>query len=199
MSGSRVHLRSAVVVLIAAITAVSPLRGQGFGNLLGPRQLALSEPVSPSVAVTFRGEKVEPGMERLLFAVMWRGRPGWFSARSATTVITPVGPNVQTMTALDALARTVTFNGPTVVVQGRTFDLQTANVLLFDNAGGQEAATFVRSFGVQAHMPSATGARGRLSALLALPEFREFLRCEERAAANLLPPTQNVCVATSGR
>lgn len=142
-----------------------------------------SGPLSPSVSATFRARTQDSELYRLDFLVLWRGEPGWLlkiqrwssggSRREWTSVQQLDGFQLEVQVDLEALSGEIA---------GTPVDLRTANVFLVDGVGDPAGPVIVDSYFIEAGLRPGRGVAMLLPILRAVPELRDYLRCDTPAA-----------------
>ena len=138
--------------------------------------------ISPVALVTWVAWYGSDGVRVLDLLVLWRGSPGWFmkgsqrgsssggSAGSFHSTITYGGLDLQ----LDFQSEI-----RVAQIQGKTVQLQDANVILVDHVDTIDKLEIVDTIKIDPEFPSSDGGYPRIDAMLRRsPDIVSFLRCD---------------------
>jgi hypothetical protein len=184
-----IPLRAVTLALLAVVVTTSvPARAQQFGFNGGG-----SGPLSPSVVATWQHHfEAAPGQQDSIpfsgpmvldLLVLWRGRPGWFDGSVGTGA---GGTDGVHFVGFRGRSLQVRFDrqADTVQIEGQTFPLQGANVVLLDGVDTANAAPVVGMMRVDPAMSTGPLAGGGptldpLSMIIhRSPELFDYLRCD---------------------
>jgi len=155
--------------------------------------------LSASVMGSYYFTRGDAGMSRLEMLVLWRGQPSWYATRStiagaamfsgfgAPSMNGRVFSASSTYNGVQLMASTDTDNSR-LIVQGQTFDLRRANVVLVDGVDGASGPVIVDTFRIDAQLPNIASSDILIPVVNAAPEIQAFLRCGAPAVRGTVTP-----------
>jgi len=155
--------------------------------------------LSSSVLGSYYFTRGDAGLSRLEVLVLWRGQPSWYATRSAGTGASTLSSfgapsmsgGVWSMTSTyNGLPMTVSTdaNNSRLIVQGQSFDLRRANVVLVDAVDGTSGPVIVDTFRIDAQLGDVASSDILIPVVNATPEIQAFLRCGAPAARGTVTP-----------
>jgi hypothetical protein len=155
--------------------------------------------LSSSVMGSYYFTRGDAGMSRLEMLVLWRGQPSWYSTRAtAAGAATFSGFGAPSMNGR-VFSASSTYNGvqliastdtdsSRLIVQGQTFDIRRANVVLVDTVDAPSGPVIVDTFRIDAQLPNIASSDILIPVLNAASEIQAFLRCGVPAARGTTTP-----------
>ena len=190
------------VLLVTLVAATIGLEAQSRLLLTTPSVKTMTDggttALSPSVMGSYYFTRGDAAMSRLEMLVLWRGQPSWYSTRSTPTGAAFSGFGAPSMSGR-VFSASSTYNGvqlmastdtdnSRLIVQGQTFDLRRANVVLVDTVDGPSGPVIVDTFRIDAQLPNLASSDILVPVLNAAPELQAFLRCGVPAARGTTTP-----------